>query len=261
MYRPQGRRGGHRVPAVRRLAQVPVVQPAAPPVRKPLASVEIAPDPMAIPRPARMPAIQLEPVAARAPRAVFAPPAESTPALAFDMADSGAIPARITMPVPRAVPSASKLPYLASGVLALAAGALVVLLAGLGRPAAAEFPATWSTGAVARSAAAVQPSPASVPPIAPQITIRPLPADFAPAPSCGRPRLFVRPLRWARGLPSRAASRRRSPARPGRGRQLPSRIRSRRQSPRRSPARLPTPTIVQSEQLKSIAAHELDTSL
>ncbi len=121
-----------------------------------------------IPAPPRMPVIHLETVSARAPRQPITTATESTPAVCFD-ADSGEHSARTpTMPVPR-MPSAhpiGRLPYLAAGVLALAAGALVVLLAGAGSKSA--FPTAWATGAAATARTAQAPlrSLATAPPAA-----------------------------------------------------------------------------------------------
>lgn len=123
------------------------------------------------PPPMRAPAITLESVPARAPRPSYVPVTESTPALAFD-ADSGEHFTRTpTVPVPRPAEARSKLPYLAAGVLALAAGALVVLLAGGNKQ---SYPDAWASGAAASSAhgamrvaAAEQPAqPAAVQPVA-----------------------------------------------------------------------------------------------
>ena len=165
MYRP--RRNGRPMPA--RAARV--VEPAPPPVRTPLPSVQIRPD-VQIPRPARMPGLQLETVAARAPRTSIPAGSESTPAVSFQ-ADRELTPTRTTVPVPRAT-TPSRLPYLASGVLALAAGALVVLLAGVGKRT--PYPASWERGAVAESMRPAAPRAAA------QLSSLPLLPDSVAAP-------------------------------------------------------------------------------
>lgn len=143
-----------------------------------------------IPAPPRMPVIHLETVSARAPRQAITTATESTPAVCFD-ADSGEYSARTpTMPVPR-MPSARPiglLPYLAAGVLALAAGALVVLLAGAGSRSA--FPTAWATGAAATASTPQAPwrASATAPPAAlPGVSDVPV-DDAAPPPVRTAPR-------------------------------------------------------------------------
>lgn len=116
---------------------VRVVAPAEPRARR----SEMPPPAM------RVPAITLESIPARAPRPSITAATESTPAMAFD-AESGEHRTP-TVPVPRLVEQRSKLPYLAAGVLALAAGALVVLFAGVGKR---SYPEAWAAGAAASSA-------------------------------------------------------------------------------------------------------------
>ena len=110
---------------------------------RPVISAEVA-----IPKAPRAPALTLESVPARAPA-----PTESTPALTFD-AESGEYLARAATTVrPPAFASRkeSKLPFFAGGALALAAGALVVLLAGGGKK---SYPSEWHVGAAAQPIAA-----------------------------------------------------------------------------------------------------------
>ena len=86
---------------------------------------------------------------------------ESTPAMALD-ADSGEYtPSRPTMPVPRMPVRSSKLPFAAAGVLALAAGALVVLFAAARTKH--EDPSAWATGPSTTSAALANPAAAAAP--------------------------------------------------------------------------------------------------
>lgn len=152
MYQPQRRPHGarhasHFPPPVR------VVKPAAAPVRRASSPAVAAVRQSEIPAAPRVPAIQLESIPARAPRPSVLAATESTPALSFD-ADSGEYARVPTMPVPRmpsVAPRANRLPYLAAGVMALAAGALVVLLAGIGKKPSSSFPTAWETGVAASS--------------------------------------------------------------------------------------------------------------
>lgn len=134
----------------------------------------------------RLPVIQLESVPALPPSQLVV--AESTPAVTFD-AESGEYARVPTMPVPRmsVAPRAHRLPYFAAGVLALAAGALVVLLAGVGKKSA-PFPTAWQTGTAAASAQTAQPATARPTPVAQSVN-----ASHAPARSVAERKAHAQP--------------------------------------------------------------------
>lgn len=118
----------------------------------------------ASPHTLRTPVLSLETVSALPPRTVIVA-TESTPAMALGSDSGEYTPSTPTMPVPRMPVAASKLPFLAAGMLALAAGAMVALLAGPGRKV--EDPAAWATVATTSSlatpkAAATAPGPAAM---------------------------------------------------------------------------------------------------